>query len=362
MSKAMAFALTGRCGLMFGATGIYAAFLYCGNLNEDVFAYRAPDGARFRQPWFLQAVESSAGAALGLAGVALSGRTEGLPLGLFAVSGVTQVFAKVLTSMSLARGLSFPVATLAKSAKMAPVMVGSLLLGGERYVLREYLQVAAIILGTMMVSMADGRGGGSPSSSVVGLVYVTLSLAFDGCTGGIQSKLKARCKELGKPQKPYDFMFWTNLFILGIAVPAAGCTGQVSGGLAFIAGDLRLARASASRPRFSLMVLGLAACSAVGQSFIFYTIALFGPLKVTAVTTTRKILSVLLSVFVNNHRVGPMGWLGILVGALGICGELVPRADGGGAPPTRGAGRTSGRPLQAPQAPPPDDIQMAVLA
>eukprot|EP00406_Dinophysis_acuminata_P071347 CAMPEP_0179258642 /NCGR_PEP_ID=MMETSP0797-20121207/25420_1 /TAXON_ID=47934 /ORGANISM="Dinophysis acuminata, Strain DAEP01" /LENGTH=85 /DNA_ID=CAMNT_0020966679 /DNA_START=57 /DNA_END=310 /DNA_ORIENTATION=+ len=85
MSKAMAFALTGRCGLMFGATGIYAAFLYCGNLNEDVFAYRAPDGARFRQPWFLQAVESSAGAALGLAGVALSGRTEGLPLGLFAV-------------------------------------------------------------------------------------------------------------------------------------------------------------------------------------------------------------------------------------------------------------------------------------
>jgi UDP-galactose transporter B1 len=35
--------------------------------------------------------------------------------------------------LALANGLSFPVATLAKSGKMAPVMIGSLILGGASY-------------------------------------------------------------------------------------------------------------------------------------------------------------------------------------------------------------------------------------
>merc|ERR1711982_158652 len=66
---------------------------------------------------------------------------------------VTQVSAKACTSLALANGLSFPVATLAKSGKMAPVMAGSLLLGGATYSVREYLQVAAIIGGTAIVSL-----------------------------------------------------------------------------------------------------------------------------------------------------------------------------------------------------------------
>ena len=44
-------------------------------------------------------------------------------------------------------------ATLAKSGKMAPVMAGQLLLGGASYSTREYLQVAAIIGGTAILSM-----------------------------------------------------------------------------------------------------------------------------------------------------------------------------------------------------------------
>lgn len=42
--------------LMIGAGGIYAAFLYYGALQEDVFHYVAPDGSKFKAAWFLQAV------------------------------------------------------------------------------------------------------------------------------------------------------------------------------------------------------------------------------------------------------------------------------------------------------------------
>jgi UDP-galactose transporter B1 len=40
--------------LMIGAGGIYAAFLYYGNLQEDVFDFTSPTGDKFKYAWFLQ--------------------------------------------------------------------------------------------------------------------------------------------------------------------------------------------------------------------------------------------------------------------------------------------------------------------
>jgi UDP-galactose transporter B1 len=306
-------ALDGTLGLLVGAAGIYGAFLYYGSLQEDVFAYKAPDGTMFKEAWFLQAIEAFANVAVGFVGMVISGRTPGLPLLLFGASGATQVLAKVCTSMALASGLSFPVATLAKSAKMAPVMCGSLILGGAKYSLREYLQVLAIIAGTVMVSMKKGKSGAS--SSLLGMFYICSSLALDGFTGGVQSKLKAECKAKGVHAKPYDFMFWTNLFMMLLAVLVAGVNGEAATGSAFILAN----------PEILTKVSLFAACSAVGQSFIFFTIATFGPLKVATVTTTRKIFSVLLSIFIKGHSLSPLGWGGIALGSLGIAGELIPK-------------------------------------
>lgn len=42
--------------LIIGAGGIYAAFLYYGALQEDVFHYKAANGEKFTQAWFLQAL------------------------------------------------------------------------------------------------------------------------------------------------------------------------------------------------------------------------------------------------------------------------------------------------------------------
>ena len=42
--------------LLIGAGGIYAAFLYYGTLQEDVFHYKATDGSKFKSAWFLQAL------------------------------------------------------------------------------------------------------------------------------------------------------------------------------------------------------------------------------------------------------------------------------------------------------------------
>mmetsp|Transcript_27197 Transcript_27197/g.41676 ORF Transcript_27197/g.41676 Transcript_27197/m.41676 type:complete len:382 (+) Transcript_27197:70-1215(+) len=302
--------------LLIGAGGVYAAFLYYGSLQEDVFRYVSADGNSFKQAWFLQVLEALANVVIGFAGMQLMGPTKNIPLPMFAISGASQVTAKACTSLALANGLSFPVATLAKSGKMAPVMAGSLLLGGATYSVREYVQVAMIIGGTAVVSMGKKKGG-SQSNSALGVAYIIGSLVLDGVTAGFQKRLKAETAKAGVKPKPYDFMFWTNLFMCGTAVVVALALGEFTSGLAYCA----------SNPEILPMIVKFSLCSAVGQSFIFYTIANFDPLVLSTVTTTRKIFSVLLSIFMKGHSLSVTGWSGIGLACAGIVSELQAKAS-----------------------------------
>eukprot|EP00525_Craspedostauros_australis_P012794 CAMPEP_0198125112 /NCGR_PEP_ID=MMETSP1442-20131203/41792_1 /TAXON_ID= /ORGANISM="Craspedostauros australis, Strain CCMP3328" /LENGTH=202 /DNA_ID=CAMNT_0043784651 /DNA_START=15 /DNA_END=623 /DNA_ORIENTATION=- len=190
-------------------------------------------------------------------------------------------------------------------------MVGSLLLGGAKYELREYLQVAAIIGGTAIVSLGKKKGGGAESSTL-GVVYIIMSLVLDGVTAGFQKRLKTETAKLGVKPKPYDFMFWTNLFMCLTATVIAGGLGQINSGVSFLVAN----------PDIMSKIVKFAVCSAVGQSFIFYTIANFDPLILSTVTTTRKIFSVLLSIFLKGHSLSVMGWSGIGLAVSGILSEL----------------------------------------
>ena len=306
--------------LIIGAGGIYAAFLYYGSLQEDVFRYASPEnGAQFKDAWFLQVMEALANVIIGYIGMQLSGATSGIPKQMFAISGATQVSAKAMTSLALANGLSFPVATLAKSGKMAPVMAGQLLLGGAQYSLREYLQVAAIIGGTAIVSMGKKKGSGAPSTTM-GVVYIVLSLVLDGVTAGVQKKLKVETAKAGVKPKPYDFMFWTNLYMCLTATFISLGLGQFTSGIDYCTAN----------PEILSKILNFAICSAIGQSFIFYTIANFDPLVLSTVTTTRKIFSVLLSIFLKGHALSMAGWGGIGLSVLGILSEMQAKMSGKG--------------------------------
>lgn len=297
--------------LLIGAGGIYAAFLYYGSLQEDVFNYKAQDGSKFHQAWFLQVLEALANLFVGFIGMRLAGQTTGIPIKMFGISGVTQVSSKAFTSMALANGLSFPVATLAKSGKMAPVMIGQLLLGGSTYSVRQYLQVAAIILGTAIVSMGKKKGS-SASSSFLGVLYIVLALVMDGLTAGYQKRLKRETEKIGVRPKPYDFMFWTNLSMCLTAALITIVLGEFRSGVDFLT----------TNPIILSKIIKFSSCSAIGQSFIFYTIAHFDPLVVTTITTTRKILSVLLSIFLKGHSLSFTGWSGLGLAFGGILSEL----------------------------------------
>lgn len=306
--------------LLLGVSGVYAAYLSYGLVQEQLYRYRdVHDGSAFTYVWFLQVLESTASIGLGVVGRYLFGGRRDLPLRPFIMSGMSQVFAKVFGSLSLAAGTSFPVATLAKSAKIVPVMLGQLVLGGSTYGLRDYLFAALLVAGTVMLSLGTSNQNQSDSSnSRMGIVFVMLSLVMDGCTGGLQKQLKR--DTAATPPTTYDFLLFTHVSMLLTAFVISIITGDLWKGLLYVQ----------QHPAVAILVTQLCGLSVMGQSFIFYVIAKFDPMVCATVTTTRKMWSVLLSIILFHHHLSAMGYNGLALALAGLAMEVQSKVFGYG--------------------------------
>lgn len=144
----------------------------------------------------------------------------------------------------------------------------------------------------------------------VGTFFILLSLAMDGVTAGLQKRLQADLARRGISAHPYDFMLYTNMSMMIVAMVIG----------------LHEFRAAWSfcwhHPRIWTLVLSFSVCSAIGQSFIFYTVAHFDPLVCSTITTSRKMASVLFSIFVKGHELSHLSWIGITLALSGVASEI----------------------------------------
>lgn len=297
--------------LVVGIAGIYAAFLYYGSLQEDVLTFKAANGEKFKYSWMLQVMEAVANVVLGGFFMLVFEGVRWVPQVPYLISGSVQVSAKYFTTQAMVSGVSFPVATLAKSSKMVPVMIGSLLLGKAKYSIREYIHVCLIVAGTAVVSMA-GKSKPGKESSTFGIFFLVAALACDGVVGGTQKGMKKTLAEKGLKEKNFEMQFLTNFYMAVTACVFTVAMGEYQPGFAFLQ----------ENPAILQKVLMFAACSACSQACIFFVISSFDPLVCATVTTTRKVFSVLLSVLTKGHSLNNQGWTGISMACLGILGEL----------------------------------------
>jgi len=298
--------------LIYGAGGIFGAYLFYGSLQEDVFNHIGSNtGTKFVSVWFLQVFEAYTNVVVGCVGWFITSKSLKLPQKQFMITGMSQVSSKAFTALSLANGVSYPVAILAKSAKMAPVMTGSMILGGAVYSLRDYIQIGMILIGTAIVSMGKGKGGKSYSTPM-GLLFIILSLVMDGITGGVQKRILQENNATRNKPKPYDFMLFTNFYMMLIAFLMSILTHDIISGMTYCT----------SNPEIIPMIAKFSVCSAIGQSFIFYIVAHFDPLVCSTVTTTRKIFSVLLSICLKGHHLTNLSWIGVVMAVSGIVCEV----------------------------------------
>lgn len=313
--------------LLFGASGIYSAYLFYGHIQEDLFLYESPtSGEKFRFAWLLQTIESFVIVTLGLIMMRfVKSDINSLPKLQFFQSGVSQVLSKTFTSLALAAGLSFPVCTLAKSAKIVPVMIGQIVLGGaSKYTIRDYAFAILLVTGTALLSMNTGRSHTNSSqsnSTTAGTLWIGASLIMDGFTAGLQKRIQKETTH--SPPTTLDFLLLTNIsmgfiaFVVSLLLPQSSATTMTNSNELFTGIQFLV-----ENPPCLKMVTILCCCSAIGQSFIFYIIAQFDPLVCSTITTTRKILSVLWSILMKGHIVSLQGQLGILLAVSGLMLEV----------------------------------------
>lgn len=326
--------------LVIAVAGIYGSFLTWAYLQEKLTTTpHGPVGAAevFKYPVFLNTIQSLFAAATGAvylyfstpAGRAvppiIPSRRILAPLLLVAL---TSSLASPFGYASLAH-IDYITFLLAKSCKLLPVMFLHITVFRRRYPLYKYLVVAAVTAGVAVFTLHSGKARKSSSgngNSTWGLLLLGVNLLFDGLTNSTQDYIFGAFQPYTGPQ----MMCANNL--MSTAVTAAylvlspwlvhtGVGEWLGMDVAGSAGELEAALGFMARhPSVWADVLGFAACGAVGQVFIFYTLATFSSVLLVTVTVTRKMFTMILSVVAFGHRLTRMQVLGVglVFGGIGV--------------------------------------------
>ncbi|PXF47093.1 Solute carrier family 35 member B1 [Gracilariopsis chorda] len=305
--------------LVICALGIYACYMRYGLLQERIYSREyGAHSEKFTYSSFLVAVQTFTNAAVAFLVMCSGlfpappkapknidepnkpnsfGVIRGVPLFDYAFVALSYLSA-MLFSFTALNHMSYPMQALGKSCKMIPVMLMGIVIRRHKYSLREYLCVAFISIGVAMFSWNSNKAAHAAPTSPLGFMLLFASLFMDGVTGPLQERLVARHKP-----STHQLMFWQNISSVAWLLIGLLVTGEGVRALAFV---LRHPHVMVDIMQFSLV-------SAVGQNFIFYTVRNFNALLVTTITTTRKMFTVLLSIFIFNHPMEPRKWLGLVL-------------------------------------------------
>jgi UDP-galactose transporter B1 len=216
---------------------------------------------------------------------------------------------------------------LAKSCKLLPVMFLHVTIFRKKYPVYKYLVVMVVTLGVSVFTLYNpstakktakhASSNAADANKLFGLALLGVNLLFDGLTNTIQDQIFTKFRGFTGPQMMCAqnimcTLLTTSYLLLspylartplassiGLS-PTAGA-GELSDALAFVK----------TYPSVGIDVLSFAACGAIGQVFIFHTLAHFSSLLLVTVTVTRKMLTMLMSVVVYGHKVTQMQWLGV---------------------------------------------------
>ncbi|XP_012849833.1 PREDICTED: UDP-galactose/UDP-glucose transporter 5B-like, partial [Erythranthe guttata] len=199
--------------------------------------------------------------------------------------------------------VSFPVQTLAKCAKMIPVMIWGTLIMQKKYNGRDYLFALIVTLGCSIFILFPAAGDISPysrgsESTVWGVSLMIGYLGFDGFTSTFQDKLF----------KGYDMEIHNQIFYTTMCSRMISFTGLI------LQGNLLMAIDFVSRHNDCFIDIAiLSTVATISQFFISYTIRSFGALAFATIMTTRQLVSILLSCVWFAHPLSSEQLIGAVI-------------------------------------------------
>jgi solute carrier family 35 (UDP-galactose transporter), member B1 len=199
------------------------------------------------------------------------------------------------------------------------MLMGALM--GKRYNLRKYFNVMLIVLGVaLFMGGADKKskkGGAddeekSSSSQLFGILLLFISLCFDGGTGAYEDKLMSV-----HSVQPFDLMYNIQLgktILAGVSL--------------LVLNQLHIFVQMCQEMGLLLVALGLS--GALGQVFIFVTIAKFGALTCSIIGLARKVLTLVASIYYFGHHLNGVQFTGLCISVGSMVFDFMGKSKKGG--------------------------------
>ncbi|KAJ9698327.1 hypothetical protein PVL29_007419 [Vitis rotundifolia] len=199
--------------------------------------------------------------------------------------------------------VSFPVQTLAKCAKMIPVMVWGTLIMQKRYRGPDYLLAFLVTVGCSFFILYPAASDITPYSkgrenTVWGVSLMMGYLGFDGFTSTFQDKLFR-----GYNMEIHNQIFYTTLCSCILSLAGLIFQGHVLLAIDFVCRH--------NDCFFDIVLLSTVATAS--QFFISYTIRTFGALTFATIMTTRQLVSIMLSCVWFSHPLSWQQWIGAII-------------------------------------------------
>ncbi|XP_025153536.1 solute carrier family 35 member B1 [Harpegnathos saltator] len=290
--------------LLVCAAGIFVCYFYFGMLQEKITRGQYGDEnnrEKFTYMFalvFVQCLVNYVFAKTILLTVMKQGEDTTSTLYYF-ISSLTYLLAMVCSNMAL-KFVNYPTQVIAKSGKPIPVMVLGVLLGKRVYPIRKYLFIFLIVVGVALFMYKDGVVSKKQleEQSSVGELLLLLSLTMDGLTSAVQERMRAE-HNTKSGHMMVNMNIWSVIF---------------SGIVILISGELFEFISFLQRyPSTIWHITTFSIAGAFGQYFIFLTVAEFGPLPCSIITTTRKFFTVLGSILIFGNNLTPRQWLSTFI-------------------------------------------------
>lgn len=300
--------------------GIYASFLTWAVLQERIATTPyGPDNRVFRASHVINGTQNLLACLSGLLFLSYK-RWSGDRRAAAPLMPSREVASKYLL-VAACQALSSPLAyaslkyvdyltmLLAKSCKLLPVMAVSLVLYRTRYPVYKYAVVLLITAGVCLFSVFQPTSKtSSVTSEFKGIALLGANLLLDGLYNTTQDRMFSKYKMITGAHMMVVLNYLTTMLTAVLLIASKEQLAELRWFIRHHPVVLR-----------DIVLFGL--CGAVGQIFIFVTLENFGSLVLVTTTVTRKMMSMLLSVVMFNHRLVSMQWLGVSLVFTGIIGE-----------------------------------------
>ncbi|CAJ0580349.1 unnamed protein product, partial [Mesorhabditis spiculigera] len=195
--------------------------------------------------------------------------------------------------------VSFPTQMIFKCSKVVVTMLMGTIVRRTRYTLFEYICGGLIAVGASLFLISSGPGSGKTGTTISGIILMLGYIVVDAFTTNWQKKLFDTRPKVSK----YQMMVGVNCFSTILCFVSL-----LEQGTLFIS-----TRYALTHTGFIRDVLLLSLSGALGQLYIYSTIARFGPICFAIILTIRQIGSIILSSIYYHHPLTIYAICGLII-------------------------------------------------